>query len=179
MAEDVDYNIKMSKEEIIKEIVGWIVTIIICLVLAKIITSFLIINARVPSASMENTILTNDRIIANRFANPNRFDVMVFKAPDEPETPYVKRVIGMPGDTVEIIEGQLFINGELIQEDYIKEPMIGSFGPYDVPEGSYFMMGDNRNNSFDSRYWENTYVPEDTILGEAEFAYFPKVKRIN
>lgn len=175
---EVDYNNKMTKEEIFKEVISWVLTIVACILIAKIITSVVIVNARVPSASMENTIMTKDRIIANRFANPDRFDVMVFEAPDEPEKLFVKRVIGMPGDEIEIVDGQLFINSELIDEPYIKEEMVGSFGPYNVPEGCYFMLGDNRNSSLDSRYWVNTFVPEDTILGEAEFTYYPKIKRI-
>ncbi len=192
--ENIDYNIKINKETLVKEAVSWVFTIIACLIIAKFITSYIIVNARVPSASMENTIMTNDRLIANRLAyifdDPQRFDVMVFIAPDEPDKLYVKRVIGIPGDTVEIIDGELYINSELIEENYLKDEQMYGFGgfdidqpyndgPYYVPEAHYFMLGDNRNNSLDSRDWMNTYVPEESVLGKAVFTYFPSIHLIN
>ncbi len=184
MEEEIDYNLKMDKESFIKEVISWIFTFVACIIAAKIITSFIIVNARVPSASMENTVMTNDRLIANRlaytFSKPERFDVIVFVAPDEPDKLFIKRIIGVPGDTVEIVNGTLYINDELIEEDeYVKETMYGSYGPYVVPEGYYFMLGDNRNNSLDSRYWFNTFVSEDAILGEAMFTYFPSIHNID
>lgn len=179
MEDNTDYNLKMDKKDFIKEILTWVVMILGCLLMAEFINSFIIVNARVPSASMENTIMTNDRLIANRFAytfgDPEMGDIIVFVAPDEPDKLFVKRVIGTPGDTVQIIDGVLYINGEAIDEPYLKEPMAGSYGPYVVPDESYFMLGDNRNNSLDSRYWLNTFVPEDTILGEAMFTYYPRI----
>lgn len=183
MEDNTDYNLKIDKQGLVKEILTWIVMIVGCLIMAKFINSFIIVNARVPSASMENTIMTNDRLMANRlaytFSDPQLGDIIVFPAPDEPEKLYIKRVIGTPGDTVEIFDGMLYINDEPIDEPYLKEPMKieeGPFnGPFVVPEGSYFMLGDNRNNSLDSRYWDHTYVPEDTILGKAMFTYHPKV----
>lgn len=181
--EEEDYKLKMNKESFTKEILSWIVTLIACLVAAKLITTFVIVNARVPSASMENTIMTNDRLIANRlsytFSDPERLDVVVFIAPDEPDKLFVKRIIGTPGDTIEIVDGVLYINGVETDEPYLKEQMYGSYGPYVVPDDCYFMMGDNRNNSLDSRYWNNTFVPEDTILGKAMFTYYPSIHWIN
>ncbi len=95
---------------------------------------------------------------------------------DESEI-YVKRVIGLPGDTIDIEDGKIYINGstEPLQEDYLKEEWTVATGPYtfEVPEGSYFMMGDNRNDSWDARYWSNTYVTKDKILGKALFTYWP------
>ncbi len=170
---------KLDKNFIIRETFNWIVTIIACIVIAKMINTLIIVNARVPSASMETTIMTNDRLVANRLAyifdEPEKDDIIVFKAPDDPEKPYIKRVIGTPGDRVDILDGVLYINGELVEEPYIKEEMVGSFGPYYVPEDSYFVLGDNRNNSLDARFWANTYVPKDTIYGKAIFTYYPSV----
>ncbi len=184
MEEEIDYN--LNKESFTKEVVSWILTFIACIIAAKLITSFIIVNARVPSASMENTVMTNDRLIANRlayiFSDPERFDIIVFVAPDEPEKLFIKRIIGVPGDTIEINNGTLIINGEVVEnEEYLKEPMNsdGNYGPITVPEDNYFMLGDNRNNSYDSRYWVNTFVPEDTILGEAMFTYFPSIHLID
>ncbi len=170
---------KTKKNSVAREIFNWVITLVACILIAKMINSFVIVNARVPSASMENTIMTNDRLIANRLAyvfdEPERGDVVVFEAPDEPDKLFIKRVIGIPGDTIQIHDGLLYLNNELQEETYIKEDMVGSFGPYTVPEDSYFMLGDNRNNSLDARYWRNTYVPEDTILGKAMFTYYPEI----
>ena len=104
----------------------------------------------------------------------------VFKYPDDPEQKilYVKRVIGVGGDTVEVKDGELFVNGTLQSEPYIKEVTGGDFGPYKVPEGCYFMMGDNRNRSLDARYWENKFVKEDAILGKAVLRYYKGIKWI-
>ncbi len=166
------------------EIISWVKTIGFALVLAFFINSVIIVNATVPTGSMENTIMPKDRIIAFRLSymldEPERGDIVVFKYPDDPEqkTLYVKRVIGLPGDTVEVKNGGVYINGaaEPLEEDYLKEEPMGTFGPYVVPEDSYFMMGDNRNNSLDSRYWENKFVEEDKILGKVFLRYFPKFK---
>jgi signal peptidase I len=163
-----------------QEVISWIKTIGLAILLAWVVTSFLIVNATVPTGSMENTIMTGDRIIANRLAywqgEPQRGDIAVFRYPDDPsgKTLFVKRIIGLPGDVVEVREGQVYINGAstALEESYLKETPYGNFGPYEVPEGQYFMMGDNRNNSLDSRSWRNHYVPKKDILGKVLFRYF-------
>lgn len=183
MKEDVDYHLEVTKDGVIIGIVKWVFTIVICILLSMLINNFLIVNAKVPSESMETTIMTGDRFIANRLAyvfnEPEMLDVIVFYAPDEPETLFVKRVIGKPGDTIEIVDGMLYVNDEIIEEPYLKEEMQGTFGTYVVPEDSYFVLGDNRNCSNDSRYWFNTYVTNDMIVGEAQFSYFPRIKDID
>ncbi len=170
---------KTRKQKIIAETISWIKTIAAALVMAWFITTFLIVNAQVPSGSMENTVMTGDRLIANRlsylFSEPKRFDIVVFKFPDDESKLYIKRIIGMPGDTVTIRNNEIYINDstEPLDDSFIKEPMYTPDAVYHVPEGHYFMMGDNRNNSSDSRFWQNTYVAEDKILGKAIFKYFP------
>ena len=170
-----------------KEIVSWIFTIAFAFALAIFINKAVIVNATVPTGSMENTIMPKDRIIALRLSyvlgSPGRGDIAVFEYPDiaEGEKPvlYVKRIIGLPGDTVEIKDGKVYINSSaepLSEGSYLKETPSGDFGPYEVPEGSYFMMGDNRNNSLDSRFWNNTFVKRDKILGKVIFRYFPGFK---
>ena len=177
---------KLDKTEVRKEIVSWVKTIILALILAACINSFIIVNAEVPSGSMENTIMTNDRIVAFRlsylFAKPKRGDVIVFHFPDDPtgKTLYVKRIIGLPGEKLEIKKGRVYINDsrQPLAESYLKEKAIGDFGAYEIPEGCYFVMGDNRNDSEDARFWKNTYVEKDKILGKVIFRYYKGFKII-
>ncbi len=167
-----------------QEIVSWIKTIVLALILAVIVDTVLIVNATVPTGSMENTIMTGDRILALRtsywFDTPQRGDVVIFEYPDDPtgNTLYVKRIIGRGGDTVEVRNGEVLVNGEALEEPYIKEVTQGNYGPYTVPEGCYFMMGDNRNRSLDSRFCENTFVQEDEILGKVVLRYYKGFKII-
>ncbi|MCQ4725949.1 signal peptidase I [Anaerotignum faecicola] len=171
-----------KKINVRKEIFSWIKTILLALVLAYCINTFVIVNATVPTGSMENTIMPKDRIIALRlaydFGKPQRGDIAVFKYPDNESLLYVKRVIGLPGETVEIKDGLVYINGadEPLADEYVKETPYGDFGPYEVPEGHYFMLGDNRNESLDSRFWINKFVEEDKILGKVYLKYFPGFK---
>ncbi len=168
-----------EKTSIGKELFQWVLVIIGAVILAFLIDTFVIVNAQIPSGSMENTIMTGDRVFGNRlaykFSDPKRFDIIIFKYPDDESQLFIKRIIGLPGETVEIHDGNIYINGSdtPLEDVDIKEPMEGSFGPYTVPEGCYFVMGDNRNNSRDSRYWENTFVSEDEILGKAVLRYWP------
>ncbi len=143
------------------------------------INGAVVVNAKVPSSSMENTLVPGDRFFANRLAykteNPKRFDVIVFKYPDDESKLFIKRIIGLPGEKVEVVDGKVYIDGSdfPLEESYIKEPMEGSFGPYEVPEDCYFVMGDNRNNSNDSRMWENSSVHRDKIVGKGLIIYWP------
>ena len=168
-----------EKASVGKELFQWVLVILGAVILAFLIDTFVIVNAQIPSGSMENTIMTGDRVFGNRlaykFSDPKRFDIIIFKYPDDESQLFIKRIIGLPGETVEIHDGNIYINGSdsPLEDVDIKEPMEGSFGPYTVPEGCYFVMGDNRNNSRDSRYWENTFVSEDEILGKAVFRYWP------
>ena len=104
-----------------------------------------------------------------------RYDIVIFKYPDDPSKIFIKRVIGLPGETVTVKDGKIYIDGKEQTQavSFCSEEMAGSFGPYEVPEDSYFVMGDNRNNSLDSRYWDNTYVKKEAILAKAGFRYWP------
>ena len=125
--------------------------------------------------------MEGDRLLGIRlaytFTEPKRGDIIIFKFPDNEEENYVKRIIGMPGDTIELRDARVYINGSEtpLEEDYLKEEWIMDSNPrfYQVPDNCYFVMGDNRNNSWDSRYWNNTYVSKDKILGKAWFRYYP------
>lgn len=169
----------------VKDLFDFFVPIVIAVVVAIILRLFVFANAVVPTGSMLNTIQEGDRIIANRLAyindDPERYDIVLFYYPDDESLIYVKRVIGLPGETVEIVDGTVYVtqtNGEIIQLDdsfVTTEEPVGDFGPYVVPEDSYFMLGDNRNNSKDSRYWTNTFVKKEKIIGKVAFRYYPSI----
>ena len=173
---------RKEKEESVstaRELFQWVAAIVAAVLIALAIDNFVIVNAQIPSGSMENTIMTGDRVIGNRFAysfsDPQRFDIIIFRYPDDESQLFIKRIIGLPGETVEIRDGKIYLNGsdEPLEDVQTKETMVGSLGPYTVPENSYFVMGDNRNDSKDSRYWTNTFVTRDEILGKAIFRYWP------
>ncbi|MBQ9030851.1 MAG: signal peptidase I [Parasporobacterium sp.] len=156
----------------------WVLIIVIAVAAALFINFVIIINSVVPSGSMESTIMTNSRMMGLRvtywFSDPQQGDIIVFKYPDDTSQNFVKRVIGTPGDIVEIKGGVTYVNGEVLDEPYLNEtPKNKDYGPYEVPEGCYFVMGDNRNNSHDSRFWKNTFVPRNYVLGKALFCYWP------
>ncbi len=105
------------------------------------------------------------------FGEPKRGDVIVFKFPRDLSRPFIKRIIGLPGETVEIRNGQVLINGEELEEPYLRDQPRYHVGPEVVPHGNYFVLGDNRNNSSDSHVWG--MVPQDNILGKAWVRYWP------
>ncbi len=168
-----------------REVWEWIKIIVSAALIALFLDSCIIANSKVPSGSMENTIMTGDRVIGSRlsykFGDPERGDIVIFKFPDNEDIYYVKRIIGMPGDTVDIVDGQVYLNGsaEPLEEPYIREPMIPEEPMhFEVPEDSYLMLGDNRNYSSDARRWKNTYVKRDKIIAKVMFRYFPKPGKI-
>lgn len=165
-------------KKITKEVLAWVLTIVLAILAAKLINAYVIIKAEVPTGSMEHTIEVDDCILGFQLAylvqEPERGDIVIFPFPDNPETIYVKRIIGLPGETVEIKNGFVYIDGEPIEEPYLKEEMFGEYGPYIVPEDSYFMLGDNRNSSADSRKWQNTYLKKENIMAKVLFRYSPR-----
>jgi signal peptidase I len=171
-------NKKMSRGKILREIFDWLKYIAIAVILALLINNFILINAEIPTGSMEKTIMTNDRLFAFRLSyilsEPKRGDIIVFKFPDNEDIPYVKRVIGLPGEEVEIVDGKVYVDSKLLDEPYLTTSPKGSYGPYSVPDDSYFMLGDNRNSSVDSRFWDNTFVNKEKILGKVFLRYWPK-----
>lgn len=171
-----------KRSNIKAEIWDWVKHLGIAVVIAFIITKFVIVNAHIPTPSMETTIMVNDRIIASRlhyaFSTPKRGDIVVFKFPDDESMLFVKRVIGLPGETVVIKDGSVYINNEKLDEPYLNTVTKGNTGPFVVPEGKYFMLGDNRNSSKDSRFWNEKYVSKDKILGKAIFKYYPGFKAL-
>lgn len=177
-----------KKKSFFREVLEFVIPIILAVAIALFLKNCVIANAKVPTGSMLNTIQEGDRIIASRLAylndDPERYDIIIFKYPDDESQYFVKRVIGLPGETVNIVNGIVYVtktDGTTIQLDdsFVTNCVpVGNFGPYVVPEDSYFMLGDNRNNSEDSRYWENKYVKKDKIIGKVLFRYYPNISSI-
>ncbi len=173
----------------LKELLDWVVAIVIAVVVALIVRNYVLTLVKVQGQSMEPTLQNADRLYVNRlFYEPEKGDVVIFVSESDPNHPYVKRVIATAGDTVYIdfSTGDVFVNGRLIEENYIKEKtyLMGSYiheqiengtyspeNPIKIEEGYIFVMGDNRNNSKDSR--ELGPIPIDEVLGGAVFRFWP------
>jgi signal peptidase I len=138
---------------------------------------FMIQNFRIDGTSMEPNVHNGEYVIVNKTAywfghNPQRGDVVVFQAPDQPQNDRVKRVIGLPGETVEVIsDGTVYVNGQQLEEPYLPSHHSGTSGTWTVPEDEYFVMGDNRSVSYDSR--EGGPVPRSNIIGKAWLIIWP------
>jgi signal peptidase I len=177
-------------------------SIVIAVILALFIRTFVVQAFKIPTGSMENNLLIGDHLLVNKFVfgptdstverkllpvgTVHRGDVVVFKFPVEPERDFIKRVIGLPGETVELRQKKVYINGSPLEEPYVHflEPPAGDptlheftsydlrerYGPVTVPPNQYFVMGDNRDNSQDSRYWG--FLPRDYIKGKALLIYW-------
>jgi len=178
-------------------------SIVIAVILALFIRTFVVQAFKIPTGSMEENLLIGDHLLVNKFVfAPNataleravlpmgslkRSDVVVFKYPEEPERDFIKRVIGLPGETVELRQKKVYINGQPLNEPYVhflQPPRTGAsefnevtsfdvrerYGPVTVPPNQYFVMGDNRDNSQDSRYWG--FLPRDLVKGKALVIYW-------
>lgn len=189
-----------------QEIIGWIEVIAAAVIIALFLNNFILVNATVPSGSMENTIQPGDRLFGLRltylFTEPKRGDIVVFRYPVDAslgkKTNYIKRIIGLPGETMEIRDAKIYIDGseEPLDEPYLKEEWVEMNDgiTFIIPEDSYVMLGDNRNNSSDSRYWAQralydyeeagkeitveealslSFVKKKQILGKAYVRYWP------
>jgi len=174
-------------------------SICVAVILALFVRTFVVQAFKIPTGSMENNLLIGDHLLVNKFVfapaataledallpiDPiERGDIIVFKYPEDPERDFIKRTIGLPGETIELRNKKVFVNGTALDEPYVQYLWTPSdeegtfdfdvrmtYGPVTVPEGQYFMMGDNRDNSQDSRYWG--FLPRDYIKGKALFVYF-------
>lgn len=144
--------------------------------LSLVIITFVVQAFYIPSGSMEPTLMIDDRILVAkflyRFEPVHRGDVIVFRYPLNPQRDFVKRVIGLPGDRVQLKDGVVYVDGQPISEKaYTIKPDFGNYGPVTVPARDFFVLGDNRNNSEDSRFFG--YVPSANIIGRAIFIYWP------
>ena len=152
-------------------------TVLYALVLALLLRTFVIQAFWIPSGSMIPTLEIGDRVLVLKFwymipkIEPKRGDIIVFKFPMDPKRDFVKRLIGKPGDTVEIKDGRVFVNAREIVEPYVQNSDNFNMAPLVVPEKKYLCLGDNRPNSQDGRFWG--FVPENFIRGPAVFRYWP------
>ncbi len=155
-------------------------TIVLSGVLAFGIRTFVAEARYIPSGSMLPTLQINDRLIIDKitynFRDPQRGDIVVFSPTDELKRQnfkdaFIKRVIGLPGEEVEVKGGRVYVNGQPLREKYIEEQPNYSYGPVKVPSNQYLVLGDNRNNSYDSHYWG--FVPREYIIGRAVVRFWP------
>ena len=193
-----------EKNSLWKELLSWVEIIVVAVLISLFLTKVVLVNALVPSSSMETLISPGDRLFGNRltykFKDPERFDVVIFKYPVDEEENYIKRVIGLPGETVTIENAKVYINDSEtpLEENYLPEEWVIENDGYvfEVPEDCYLMLGDNRNVSEDARYWAEeayeqgladsvedgesyTYVSRDKILGKAMFTYWPRFQLLS
>ena len=190
-SDDAETLLDPAPRHVVRE---YIELILVCVLFVIFMRAFVFQQSEIPSGSMEDTILIGDYILVNRFAYaPTSFgwekallprreirrgDVVVFRKPDRPEIDFIKRVVGLPGDTVTLIDGFLYVNGLLMDEPYVGGMYRArdSFGPERVQDGHYFMMGDHRNASSDSREWGP--VPERLVKGRAFMILFSTSARV-
>lgn len=152
----------------------WVIPIFCAILIALLIRKFLYFNAFVPTGSMIPTINLDDKVFVTRIhnlENIKRGDVIVFHS-DELNKTLIKRLIGLPGDKIEIKNGTIFINGNKLDEDYVKNKDNYN-GTFEVPNDKYFFLGDNRPTSYDARLWENPYIDSASLEGKAQFIYYP------
>jgi len=149
--------------------------VVVSLILALLIRGFVVESFLVDGISMEPTLQDGERLLVNklvyRFHPPERFDIVVFHYPRDPSRDFIKRVIGLPGETVEIVEGQVYVNGRPVEEPYVVNRGPDFYPPITVPPGHVFVLGDNRPHSDDSR--SGWTVPVREIIGKAFLVYWP------
>jgi signal peptidase I len=176
----------MTQRKIKEEIKG----ILIAVFIALFIRAFFVQAYKIPSGSMEPTLLVGDHLLVLKcaygiriplvgkylveYSSPKRGDIIVFVYPRDPKKDFIKRVMALPGERVQIIGRTIYINGKPIRDPWgvwsENDLLRGNFGPVTVPQGHYFVLGDNRDNSMDSRYWG--FVPKSNILGKALIIYW-------
>ena len=167
-------------KSILKELMGWIVYIIIIVALAWVIITFVGQRTQVSGHSMETTLSHGDQLIVDkisyRFRDPDRYDIVVFPYQYEEKTYYIKRIIGLPGETVQIVDGYVYIDGQQLDEHYGNEVMLDpgiAEEPVTLGDDEYFVLGDNRNNSQDSRAENVGVIHRDDLLGRAWIRIWP------
>lgn len=165
-------------KSVTKKILDWVIIIVVAFAINFVLRTFLISNIVIPSPSMVPTINVGDRMFVSQIFNVDKLeygDIIVFHPPvkGEEEKQYIKRFIGKEGDIIQVKDGALYRNGEKISEPYIAEKMNYEFGPVTIPKGKVFVMGDNRNDSYDSHLWDEPFLDKKEITGLAGFRFYP------
>ncbi len=176
-----------KKKSAKREVFEWIMVLVVACVLAIVVRTFLFEPVSVDGQSMMNTLLDHEYMIATKydylFNDPERFDIVICHYPDRmrktligigevPEN-FVKRVIGLPGETIELRAGELYVNGEYVEQDFDRTASVTNYGPYTVPQGCYFVMGDNRDHSNDSRNPQVGALSRSAIKGHVQYVILP------
>lgn len=160
-----------------RSVIDFIVIFGGAILVAYLLQAYIVKPFQIPTESMMPTIDPGDRILVNRMSyrtsSPQRGDIIVFKAPTDPTADYVKRVIAVAGDTIEVKQGRVILNGEAQNEPYVMAENKSTFHAQQVPEGTVFVMGDNRADSQDSRFWTIPWLDVDSIVGKAFLIYWP------
>ena len=173
-----DKKQEKPKKSIQREIFEWIMVFVVAAALAFVVRTFIFEPVRVDGSSMLNTLTDGEYMIATKFdyllGDPERFDIVICDYPNTSDGMYrVKRVIGLPDETIELRAGELYVDGVHIEQDFDMTPNETYFGPYTVPPGHYFVMGDNRNNSKDSRSAMVGPLERSEIKGHVRAVVFP------
>jgi signal peptidase I len=175
----------MARQEdegsILKELGGWILYILIIVGLTYLIITFVGQRTRVSGSSMETTLSDGDNLIVDklsyRFQEPKRYDIIVFPYQHEENTFYIKRIIGLPGETVQVVDGYTYVNGEILSSDVYGAEVMDSPGiaaqPIELGEDEYFVLGDNRNHSSDSREASVGVLKREHLIGKAWVRIYP------
>ncbi len=178
LTNDTEKQEEEEKTDVLKIFLDYGICIAIAVGIALILRSYVFVLGHVPSSSMYDTISEDDRVtifrLAYAFSDPKRGDIVSFYYPDDESEIFIKRIIGLPGEVIQGIDGYVYINGNKLEEPYTDGAYTADFGPYEIPDGMYFMMGDNRGNSLDSRYWVNKFVAKEKIIGKSDFKVYPK-----
>lgn len=169
-------NLKESKDWG-NELKEWVISITAAVALAILIRTFIVELYIVEGPSMKPTLQDAERLVVNKFIyrlrEPEKGEVLIFRYPRDPSRDFVKRVIATAGDTIEIKEGRVYVNDQLQREDYILEKTRTEYSKVTIPDGTVFVMGDNRNNSEDSRFSDVGFVPLNLIKGKAVLIFWP------
>ncbi len=162
------------------EIKDWVVSIVGAIVIALFIRTFIVELYVVDGPSMRPTLQHDERLVVNKFIyylrNPEHGEIIIFRYPRDPSRDFIKRVIAVAGDTIEIKEGRVYVNDEIVREDYIAEKTRSEYPKVTVPEGTLFVCGDNRQNSLDSRSSDVGFLPLENVKGKAILVFWPTDK---
>ncbi len=174
---EIERETLKEKKDWGKELREWVISISAAIIMALMIRTFIVELYVVDGPSMKPTLQNAERLVVNKFIyyvrEPHKGEIIVFRYPSDTSRDFIKRVIATAGDTIEIKDGRVYVNDQLQREDYILEKTRSEYPKATIPEGTVFVMGDNRNNSEDSRFSDVGFVPLDLVKGKAVLIFWP------